>query len=118
MTAGDLLVFGRAALGRSARTWAANLCHAGLYNVAPTDPLAAKGKTIFEAQSCNACHGDGGWARRGFLLVGIAAKSPPAQLAEVLKASTAKGEWPAASPAVDLPPDDLKALIAYVESFK
>ncbi len=29
-------------------------------NVALADPLAAKGKTIFEAQSCNACHGDGG----------------------------------------------------------
>src|SRR6202049_2982334 len=29
-------------------------------NAALADPLAAKGKTIFEAQSCNACHGDGG----------------------------------------------------------
>src|ERR1700736_6506814 len=29
-------------------------------NVALADPLAAKGKTIFEGQSCNACHGDGG----------------------------------------------------------
>src|SRR5260370_8051599 len=27
-------------------------------NVALANPLAAKGKTIFEAQSCNACHGD------------------------------------------------------------
>src|ERR1700687_4987799 len=29
-------------------------------NVALADPLAAKGKTLFEGQSCNACHGDGG----------------------------------------------------------
>src|SRR5258708_37591054 len=29
-------------------------------NAALADPLAAKGKIIFEAQSCNACHGDGG----------------------------------------------------------
>ena len=25
-----------------------------------TDPLTAKGKIIYEAQSCNACHGDAG----------------------------------------------------------
>jgi mono/diheme cytochrome c family protein len=29
-------------------------------NVTLADPLAAKGKTIFEGQSCNACHGNGG----------------------------------------------------------
>src|ERR1700731_3754434 len=29
-------------------------------NVTLADPLAAQGKTIFEAQSCNACHGNGG----------------------------------------------------------
>src|SRR6202171_3625264 len=55
-------------------------------NVAIADPLAAKGKTIFEAQSCNACHGDDGVGTAAApALVGIAAKSPPAQLAEVLK---------------------------------
>jgi len=58
-----------------------------------------------------------GWARPRLLLVGIAAKSPPAQLAEVLKHPTAKMNA-GGMPAVDLPPDDLKALIAYVESFK
>src|SRR5258706_2807808 len=60
MTAATYSVFGRAALGRSAQTWAANSLPRWAYNVAPTDPLAAKGKTIFEAQSCHACHGYGG----------------------------------------------------------
>jgi len=87
-------------------------------NVALADPLAAKGKTIFEAQSCNACHGDGGVGTAAApALVGIAAKSPPAQLAELLKHPTAKMNA-GGMPPVDLPPDDLKALIAYVESFK
>src|ERR1700681_2120729 len=87
-------------------------------NVTLADPLAAKGKTIFEAQSCNACHGDAGVGTAAApALVGIAAKSPPAQLAELLKHPTAKMNA-GGMPPVDLPPDDLKALIAYVESFK
>src|SRR6267378_5645728 len=87
-------------------------------NVAPADPLAAKGKAIFEAQSCNACHGDGGMGTAAApAIVGIAAKIPPAQLAELLKHPTAKMNT-GGMPPVDLPPDDLKALIAYVESFK
>jgi len=118
MTAATYSVFGRAALGRSAQTWAANSLPRWAYNVALTDPLAAKGKTIFEAQSCNACHGDSGVGTAAApALVGIAAKSPPAQLAELLKHPTAKMNA-GGMPAVDLPPDDLKALIAYVESFK
>jgi ubiquinol-cytochrome c reductase cytochrome b subunit len=87
-------------------------------NVALADPLAAKGKTIFEAQSCNACHGDGGVGTAAApALVGIGAKFPPDKLAELLKRPTAKMNA-GGMPPVDLPPDDLKALIAYVESFK
>lgn len=87
-------------------------------NVALADPLAAKGKTIFEAQSCNACHGDGGVGTAAApALVGIAAKFTPGQLAELLKHPTAKMTAGGMSP-IDLPPDDLRALIAYVESLK
>jgi ubiquinol-cytochrome c reductase cytochrome b subunit len=71
-----------------------------------------------EAQSCNACHGDGGvGAAAAPALVGIGAKFPTAQLAELLKHPTAK-MTAGGMPPVDLPPADLKALIAYVESFK
>jgi ubiquinol-cytochrome c reductase cytochrome b subunit len=87
-------------------------------NVTLADPLAAKGKTIFEAQSCNACHGDGGVGTAAApALIGIKAKFSPDQLAELFKHPTAKMNA-GGMPPIDLPADDLKALIAYVESLK
>jgi ubiquinol-cytochrome c reductase cytochrome b subunit len=85
-------------------------------NVALADPVAAKGKTIFEGQSCNACHGDGGVGTAAApALTGVSAKFNAEQLTELLKHPTAKMTAGGMTP-VDLPPDDLKALIAYVES--
>ena len=87
-------------------------------NVTLADPLAAKGKVIFEGQSCNACHGDGGVGTAAApALVGIGTKFSPDQLAELFKHPTAKMNA-GGMPPIDLPPDDLKALIAYVESLK
>jgi len=87
-------------------------------NAALADPLAAKGKTIFEAQSCNACHGDGGVGTAAApALVGIAAKFSPEQIAQLVKNPNTK-MTAGGMPPIDLPPDDLKALIAYVESLK
>jgi len=87
-------------------------------NVTLADPLAAKGKTIFEAQSCNACHGEGGVGTAAApALVGTKTKFSPDQLAEVFKHPTAK-MYTSGMPPIDLSPDDLKALIAYVESLK
>src|SRR5712664_2002190 len=118
MTAATYSVFGRAALGRSAQTWAANSLPRWAYNVAPTDPLAAKGKTIFEAQSCNACHGDGGVGTAAApALAGIAAKVSPDQLAQLFKHPTAK-MTAGGMPPMDLPLDDFMALITYVGSLK
>jgi ubiquinol-cytochrome c reductase cytochrome b subunit len=87
-------------------------------NVALADPLAAKGKAVFEAQACNACHGDAGVGTAAApALVGAGAKYSSDQLAELLKHPTTK-MTAGGMPAVDLPPDDLKALIAYVQSLK
>src|ERR1700736_6109693 len=87
-------------------------------NVPLADPLAAKGKTIFEAQSCNACHGDAGVGTAAApALIGIKAKVSPDQLAQLFKHPTAKMNA-GGMPPIDLPPDDLKALIAYVKSLK
>jgi mono/diheme cytochrome c family protein len=87
-------------------------------NVALADPLAAKGKTIFEGNSCNACHGDGGVGTAAApALVGLSSKLSPEQVAELFKHPTAK-MTAGGMPPVDLPPDDLKALIAYLESLK
>jgi len=87
-------------------------------NVTLADPLAAKGKTIFEANSCNACHGDGGVGTAAApALIGVSAKLSPDQVAELFKHPTAK-MTAGGMPPIDLPPDDFKALIAYVESLK
>src|ERR1700726_2407327 len=87
-------------------------------NVALADPQAAKGKEIFESLSCNACPGDGGVGTAAApALVGISAKFSPEQLAQLFKHPTAKMTT-GGMPPIDLPPDDMKALIAYVESLK
>lgn len=87
-------------------------------NVTLSDPVAAKGKTIFEAQSCNACHGDGGTGTAAApALVGLSKKLSPEQVAGLFQHPTAK-MTAGGMPPVDLPPDDTKALIAYVESLK
>jgi ubiquinol-cytochrome c reductase cytochrome b subunit len=87
-------------------------------NVTLADPLAAKGKTVFESQSCNACHGDAGvGTAAGPALAGIAVKFTPEQLTELFKHPTAK-MTAGGMPPIDLPPDDLRALISYLESLK
>jgi mono/diheme cytochrome c family protein len=87
-------------------------------NVVLADPLAAKGKAIFEAQVCNACHGDGGiGTAAGPSLVGVTAKFSPDGVTQFLKHPTAE-MTAGGMPTVELPPDDLKALIAYLESLK
>jgi ubiquinol-cytochrome c reductase cytochrome b subunit len=84
-------------------------------NVALADPLAAKGKTVFEARSCTACHGDGGIGTAAApALTGVHQKFSPDQLAELFKHPTDKMNA-AGMPPVDFPPDDMKALIAYIE---
>jgi mono/diheme cytochrome c family protein len=85
-------------------------------NASLADPLAAKGKAIFEGNSCNACHGDAGVGTAAApKLIGIKAKFSPDQFADLFKHPTAKMAA-GGMPPVDLPPDDLKALIAYLQS--
>ncbi len=59
-------------------------------NVALADPLAAKGNTVLETQSCNACHGDGGVGTAAApALVGVKYKFSAQQLENLLKHPTA-----------------------------
>jgi mono/diheme cytochrome c family protein len=87
-------------------------------NVALADPLAAKGRAIFEAQSCNACHGEGGIGTvAGPALIGVGAKFSTDKLTQLLLHPTAKMKA-GGMPTPDLSPDDMKALVAYVSSLK
>ena len=87
-------------------------------NVALADPLAAKGKGIFEANSCNACHGDGGVGTAAApALIGIGAKLSSTQLAQLVTHPNAK-MTAGGMPTIAFSADDLKALIAYLESLK
>jgi mono/diheme cytochrome c family protein len=87
-------------------------------NAALADPQAAKGKEIFESQSCNACHGDSGVGTAAApALLGISAKFSTEQLADLFKHPTVKMAA-GGMPPINLPPDDMKSLIAYVESLK
>lgn len=87
-------------------------------NTALADPLAAKGKTIFEAQACNACHGDGGVGTIAApALIGVSSKYSPNALAELLRHPNAK-MTAGGMPAVDLSSGDMKILVAYLESLR
>jgi ubiquinol-cytochrome c reductase cytochrome b subunit len=87
-------------------------------NVALADPLAAKGKAVFEAQACNACHGDGGIGTAAAPpLIGVGGKFSADQIVVLLRHPTAT-MIAGGMPAVDLPADDLNALIAYLGSLK
>lgn len=87
-------------------------------NAALANPVAAKGKTIFEAQSCNACHGDNGiGSPAGPKLVGVRNKFDTLKLEALLKhpsAAMRKGGMTS----TELNGEELKALIAYVSSLK
>lgn len=82
--------------------------------LASADPTVLKGQALFEANSCNSCHGDGGvgTAAAG-ALTGIGQKFTDAQLVALLRAPDSKMTSGGMTP-VDLNPDDLNALIAYL----
>jgi ubiquinol-cytochrome c reductase cytochrome b subunit len=88
--------------------------------VSPTivDPLAVKGKLIYEAQSCNACHGDAGIGTPAApKLTGIGDDFSNEKLATVLKAPTPKMIAGGMSP-LNLPDEQMNALVSYLKALK
>jgi ubiquinol-cytochrome c reductase cytochrome b subunit len=87
-------------------------------NASLSDPFAAKGKSVFEAQTCNACHGDGGVGTAAApALTGVGAKVSVEQMQSLLLHPNEK-MTSGGMPTVDLSAQDLAALIAYVRSLK
>ncbi len=79
------------------------------------DPLVAKGGQVFQSQSCNACHGDGGVGTAAApKLIGIHARVPKEQLVALLKTPTPK-MLAGGMTSLTLPPEQINALVAYLE---
>jgi ubiquinol-cytochrome c reductase cytochrome b subunit len=86
--------------------------------LASSNPAAAKGKEIFEQQGCNACHGDGGvGSAAGPKLIGVSAKFSSDELEKRLRHPTDAMAQGGMQP-VDVKNEDLKSLLAYLESLK
>jgi ubiquinol-cytochrome c reductase cytochrome b subunit len=87
-------------------------------NAALANPGAAKGKEIFEGQSCNACHGDNGVGTAAApKLIGVGEKYTPTQI-EVLLQKPNEKMTAGGMPPVNLKDDEMKALIDYLRSLK
>jgi ubiquinol-cytochrome c reductase cytochrome b subunit len=87
-------------------------------NVALGDPLAAKGKMVFEAHACNACHGDGGLGTAAApALTGISQKLSNDELGKLIQQPN-ENMKAGGMPPSELSLDDLKSLIAYLDSLK
>ena len=83
---------------------------------ASADPLVAKGSQILRAHARYACHGKGAVGRAAApRLTGIHQKLSPDQLTALLNFPSAQ-MTAGGMPPVKLPPDDTKALVAYIES--
>ncbi len=88
-----------------------------LVGAAANDP-AIQGKALFDANACSACHGDGGTG--GPLapaLTGIASRMPADKLADFLKKPSDKAVA-GGMPTPKLSDDEMKALVAYLNSLK
>ena len=87
-------------------------------NVALANPLAAKGKVVFEVLDCASCHGDGGIGTpAASKLLGVGTKLPPDKLMAVLKQPTAKMEEGGMEPVL-LKEEEMKALLAYLNNLR
>jgi ubiquinol-cytochrome c reductase cytochrome b subunit len=86
--------------------------------VAVLDPLAAAGKKVYEGESCDACHGEGGIGSAAApKLAGATAQKSTAELSNLLKKPTPK-MIDGGMQAVNVSDEDLKALITYIKSLK
>ncbi len=76
---------------------------------------ATQGKSIFASQGCGGCHGESGGGGSGPALTHVSSQYPPAKLAAVLKAPTAKMKA-GGMVALTVNAADMTALVSYVTS--
>jgi mono/diheme cytochrome c family protein len=80
-----------------------------------SNATTVQGKSIFDSQGCNGCHGEAGVGGSGPALTHSSSQYPPAKLTAVLKAPTAKMKAAGMVP-LTLNAADMKALVSYVSS--
>lgn len=84
----------------------------------PPPSINAKGESLFVAQGCNACHGDGGVGGGiGPRLIGIGKKYDKQKIESLLRSPT-PAMLSGGMPAVDLKQDDLDQLAAYLQNLQ
>jgi quinol-cytochrome oxidoreductase complex cytochrome b subunit len=82
------------------------------------DPLVEKGKAVYQTKGCNGCHGEAGTGSANAPpLAGLAAKTSPDKLAELIAHPTPE-MMAAGMPAFDLPGNQMQLLLAYLASLK
>ena len=82
------------------------------------DPKVLKGLAIFQANSCNSCHGDGGVGTAAAdPLTGIGQKYTDAQLIGLLHSPNIKMTAGGMTP-VDLKQDEMEELSAYLRQLR
>ncbi len=85
---------------------------------AAANPLVAQGKKVFQSNSCFACHGEGGVGTSiAPKLIGIGSKFNPTQLQYLLTHPTPKMNA-GGMPHFKFTPQQMKALISYLDSLK
>ena len=79
--------------------------------VVPTDPALAKGGEIYQAQACNACHGESAAGTpAGPKLAGIHQRMSAELLSAILKSPSAE-MMAGGMTSLDLPPDSMRSLV-------
>jgi mono/diheme cytochrome c family protein len=81
------------------------------------DPVAAAGKKVFESESCDACHGEGGTGGAAMKLTGQVAQMPAEEITKLLKQPNAQMSEGGMQP-IQVSDEELKALVAYIKSLK
>ena len=83
---------------------------------AASNPLVKEGSQIYQAQSCQACHGEGGvGSAAGPKLTGAQERWTAEQLSALLRSPSTQMTAGGMTP-LDLKPEEMRALVAYLQS--
>ena len=92
--------------------------HGDVGETTVANPLIAAGKTLYISQGCISCHGENGRGTKAApKLSGVASNYESARLEEMLRTPTDAMSL-GGMESVDLKPDQMNALTAYIKSLR